>query len=337
MIEIDGGEGEGGGQVLRHALALSLVTGESFRIFNIRAKRQRPGLMRQHLTAVEAACLVGQASCDGAAVASQEIVFRPGSAKSGNYRFAIGTAGSTGLVLQTILWPLLFADSPSHIVLEGGTHNPSSPPFDFLARTFLPLINRMGPKVEIRLVRHGFYPVGGGRVEVDIQPASLMPLELVERGALRKVLATAVVAALSPDIAKRELAAAQAVLNWPDDVLELQVLDTQLGPGNVLLLEAVYNSVTEIMTGFGQRNVSAESLARNAAQRIAGYMKGSAFAGPYLADQLLLPMALAGRGRFTTVKPTEHARTAAHVIERFLGRVCRFEALPGGENEVTVQ
>ena len=337
MIEIDGGEGEGGGQVLRNALALSLVTGQPFRIFNIRAKRQRPGLMRQHLTAVEAACQIGQALCDGADVGSPEIAFRPGSIKCGNYHFAIGTAGSTGLVLQTILMPLVFADGPSHVVLEGGTHNPASPPFEFLAHAFLPLVNRIGPKVEIRLVRHGFYPVGGGRIEVDITPAPLAPVEFVERGTLRKASATAFVAALPYDIGQREIDTARKVLDWPEDAFAVDVLPQELGPGNILLVQAEYEHVTEVVSGFGKIGVSAESLGKTAAQRLLGYMGTSAFAGPYLADQLLLPMGLAGRGCFTTVKPSEHARTAAWVIEMFTGRKCRFSERPGGGHEVSVK
>jgi RNA 3'-terminal phosphate cyclase (ATP) len=336
MIEIDGGEGEGGGQVLRNALALSLVTGQPFRIFNIRAKRQRPGLMRQHLTAVEAACQIGQGSCDGAAVGSPEITFRPGNIKAGDYHFAIGTAGSTGLVLQTILMPLLFADGPSHVVLEGGTHNPASPPFEFLARTFLPLVNRMGPKIEIRLVRHGFYPVGGGCIEMDITPAPLKPVEFVERGALSKCSASAFVAALPYDIGKREIDVARKVLDWPEDAFSVEVLPQELGPGNILLAQAEYEHVTEVVSGFGKMGVSAESLGKTAAQRLSGYMGTEAFAGPYLADQLLLPMALAGRGRFTTVKPSEHTKTAARVIERLLQRRIVTEQLPHGPHEVRI-
>ena len=325
MIEIDGGEGEGGGQILRNALALSLITGQAFHIFNIRAKRQRPGLMRQHLTAVEAACQIGAASCDGAAVGSMEIVFRPGTVKAGSYHFAIGTAGSTGLVLQTILMPLIFAEAPSHIVLEGGTHNLACPPFEFLAKTFLPLVNRMGPKVDARLIRHGFYPSGGGRIEVAILPAPLQPQEFVERGALRQASGKAVVAALPFDIGKREAATACKILDWPEEALPVTMLPQQQGPGNILLLEAEYEHVTEVVSGFGKLGVSAEALAKKAGQRLAGYMESSAFAGPYLADQLLLPMALSGRGRFTTVKPSEHTRTAAWVIGRFLERRCRIE------------
>jgi RNA 3'-terminal phosphate cyclase (ATP) len=337
MIEINGAEGEGGGQVLRNALALSLVTGQPFRIFNIRAKRQRPGLMRQHLTAVEAACAIGSASCDGAAVGSMEIVFQPGAIKAGEYHFAIGTAGSTGLVLQTILMPLLFADGPSHVVLEGGTHNPAAPPFEFLARTFLPLVNRMGPEVEIRLVRHGFYPGGGGRIEMDVEPAPLKALDLVDRGALRKVSATAFVAALPNDIGQREIDSARKHLDWPEEAFTVCVLPPEVGPGNILLLAAEYEHVTEVVSGFGKLGTGAESLARTAAHRMAGYMETTAFAGPYLADQLMLPLALAGRGRFTTVKPSEHTRTTARVIELFTGRTCRFAERSGGGHEVVIK
>lgn len=323
MIVIDGSEGEGGGQVVRNALALSLVTGQSFRIANIRGGREKPGLMRQHLTAVEAACAIGGAECDGVAIGSSEIVFRPGAVRAGEYRFAVGTAGSTGLVLQTILMPLLTADAPSRLVLEGGTHNMMAPPFEFIERTFLPILNRMGPRVEARLVRHGFYPRGGGRIEVDIAPAPLARIECLERGARLDVSATAVVAGLPFDIAARELATARQFLTWPEKAFTVRQLPEELGPGNVLLLEALFEHVAEIVTGFGRLGLSAESLAKTAAQRMAGFIACPAFAGPYLADQLLLPFALAGGGAFTTVKPSRHARTAADIIARFTGT--RFE------------
>lgn len=193
----------------------------------------------------------------------------------------------------------------------------------------------MGPKIETRLIRHGFYPSGGGRIEVGIVPATLMPLDLTERGALRKVSGIAVVAALPADIGKREADTARAQLGWPQDAVSVRILPQETGPGNILLLEAEYDNVTEIVSGFGKLGVSAEALAKKAAQRLAGYMASSAFAGPYLADQLLLPMALAGHGHFTTVKPTEHARTAAWVIERFTARTCVFaERLSGGHDVV---
>ena len=151
MIIIDGLEGEGGGQVVRNACALSLVTGQPFRIANVRGKREKPGLMRQHVTAVEAACAIGGATCEGLSVGSSDLTFRPGNVTPGEYRFAVGTAGSTGLVLQTVLMPLILAGGPSRLVLEGGTHNMLAPPFDFIAKSFLPVINQMGPRVTLRI------------------------------------------------------------------------------------------------------------------------------------------------------------------------------------------
>ena len=188
MIVIDGSEGEGGGQVLRTAWSLALVTGRSVRIENIRANRSRPGVMRQHVTAVEAACAIGGTECEELQVGASELAFLPGKLKPGEHLFAVGTAGSTSLVLQTLLPPLMLADAPSRLVLEGGTHNIHAPPFDFIERVFLPLLNRMGPTVSARLVRHGFYPAGGGRIEVEIVPAQrLERLDLVDRGARLRV------------------------------------------------------------------------------------------------------------------------------------------------------
>jgi RNA 3'-terminal phosphate cyclase (ATP) len=326
MIIIDGSEGEGGGQVLRNACALSLVTGQPFRITHIRGGREKPGLMRQHLTAIEAACAIGGADCDGLALKSSEIDFRPGKVLPGEYRFAVGTAGSTGLVLQTVLMPLILADAPSRLVLEGGTHNMMAPPFDFLERCFLPVINRMGPRVEARLVRHGFYPRGGGRIEVDIVPAPLTPIDCVDRGALLSRSATAVFAGLPFDIADREIKTARRELpGWPEAAFAVRQLPEEQGPGNILLLEAAFEHATEIVSGFGQIGVPAERLAIRAAGRMKGFLESSAFAGPYLQDQLLLPFALAGGGRFTTVKPSQHALTAADIIERFTSQRWVFE------------
>lgn len=321
MIIIDGSEGEGGGQMVRNSCALSLVTGEPFRIANIRARRSKPGLMRQHVTAVEAACVISGAECVGLAVGSAELEFRPGKVVPGEYRFAVGTAGSTGLVLQTVLMPLVLADAPSRLVLEGGTHNMLAPPFDFIERVFLPVIERMGPKVEARLVRHGFYPRGGGRIEIDITPAPLRPIECVERGDLQAVSGQAVFAGLPFEIAGRLTARARKDLpDWPEDAFTVRELPADQGPGVILLLEARYGHVTEIVSGFGQLGVPAERLAKTSAARMAGYVEAEAFAGPYLADQLVLPFVLAGGGAFTTVKPSQHLLTAIDIAKRFTGR-----------------
>ncbi|MBY0520358.1 MAG: RNA 3'-terminal phosphate cyclase [Sphingomonas sp.] len=337
MIIIDGAEGEGGGQVVRNALALSLVTGQPFRITNVRGKREKPGLMRQHVTAIEAALAIGGAHAEGIAVGSSEITFTPGQVTPGDYHFAVGTAGSTGLVFQTVLMPLMLADAPSRLVLEGGTHNMLAPPFDFIARAFMPVVRRLGAKVEMRLIRHGFYPRGGGRIEVEIVPGALSPIDCIDRGALQSVSATALVAALSFDIADREIKTARKLLpDWPEDAFSVRQLPEEQGPGNALLLEATFEHATEIVTGFGKLGVSAESLAKTAAHRMAGFLATDAFAGPYLADQLLLPFALAGGGSFTTVKLSQHSLTAAAIIEQFTGRRFVFEMREGQSNRVTI-
>lgn len=336
MIVINGAEGEGGGQILRNAVALSLLTDQPFRIHNIRAGRERPGLMRQHITAIEAAMKIGNAECDGLAVGATEIVFRPGKITAGDYKFAVGTAGSTSLVLQTVLMPLALTDAPSRIRLEGGTHNMQAPPFDFLDRCFIPIVNRMGPKVEMTLHRHGFYPLGAGVAEVAITPSPLRPLECTERGALRKHSATALIAGIPGEIAKREIDVAKKALDWPEEYFAVLQLPDEQGPGNVLLLEAEYENVTEIVAGFGRVGVRAEHLAKTAAQRLLGYMASTAFAGPYLADQLILPFALVG-GTFTTVKPSNHTRTAAAMVERFVERRVTIAPLADGTHLVTVR
>src|SRR6266481_5961180 len=207
MITIDGSQGEGGGQILRTSLALSLVTGQPFRMERIRAKRQKPGLLKQHLTGVEAAKTVGCAEVNGASLGSQTVVFVPGQVTPGNYRFAVGTAGSATLVLQTILPALLTASGPSTLTLEGGTHNPLAPPFDFLGRCFMPLIRRMGPSVELELKRPGFFPAGGGRFHARIEPVKqLSRLVLLDRGAICGRRARVWLSKLSPEVAERELA-----------------------------------------------------------------------------------------------------------------------------------
>ncbi|MEP2989995.1 MAG: RNA 3'-terminal phosphate cyclase [Parasphingorhabdus sp.] len=337
MIKIDGSEGEGGGQVLRSSASLALVTGEPFQITKIRGKREKPGLMRQHLTSLEAACSVSASECDGLEIGASEIHFRPGAIKAGNYKFAVGTAGSTNLVLQTILPALIFADGPSHVVLEGGTHNLMAPPFDFIERAFLPLINRMGPQVSTKLVRHGFYPQGGGRIEIDIEPSPLQRIDCIDRGRLWSTKGTAFFAGLPFDIADREVNAAQKVLDWEEGAIGVRQLPEDQGPGNILILEAAFENVSEVVAGFGKFGLKAERLAKTAANRMKGYLASNAFAGPYLADQMMLPFALAGGGSFTTVKPSQHSRTNADVIEKFTGRKTTFDQQDSGEFLVTMK
>lgn len=340
MLVIDGSQGEGGGQILRTALALALVTGTPFRMERIRAGRPKPGLLRQHLTALKAAVAVGSADVEGAALGSEMIVFRPGLVKPGAYQFAVGTAGSTGLVLQTVLPPLLAADGPSTLTLEGGTHNPFAPPFEFLARAFLPLVARMGPKIEATLDRPGFYPAGGGQISVGISPVpKLDALVLLERGETTRRRARAVVANLSGRIAHRELRIVQEKLGWPADELEAVVLggaNGARGPGNAIMLEIESEHVTEVFTGFGQVGVRAEAVAEQAIRDARGYLAAHVPVGVYLADQLLIPLALAGGGVFRTVPLSGHSTTNADVIGRFIGITIKVSPEPSGA-AVTVE
>jgi RNA 3'-terminal phosphate cyclase (ATP) len=319
MLTIDGSAGEGGGQILRTALALSTVTGKPFRIEKIRAGRPKPGLLRQHLTAVKAAASISSATVDGAELGAGVVTFTPGSVTPGEFAYAVGTAGSATLVLQTVLPALLTAHSPSRLVLEGGTHNPMAPPFDFLVKAFLPLINRMGPTVTAELERPGFYPAGGGRFSVSITPSErLLPLEMLERGAIRIIKARAVVANLPRSIAEREVKLAGRLLSLPDDSLIVEEIRGALGPGNAVAVEIETEHHTEVFTGFGEVNVRAEGVATKVAQDARAYIASGVPIGRYLADQLLIPMALAGAGRFRTGPLSRHTTTNLEVIRQFL-------------------
>jgi len=318
MIVIDGSHGEGGGQILRTSLALSLVTGQPFRIENIRAGRRKPGLMRQHLTAVNAAAAVGGARVEGNAIGSKRFAFTPGAIRPGQYRFAVGTAGSCTLVFQTILPALLVAGGPSEVVLEGGTHNPFAPPFDFLDHAFLRAVNTMGPVVAATLQQPGFYPAGGGRFSASIQPAPLTPIDLLRRGPIVTKAARAVVANLPMTIARRELKTVSQKMGWTDACLQLVEEKRTNGPGNILILEIECEHVTEVFTGFGERGVSAETVAKRAAQQAQEYLSADVPVGRYLADQLLVVMALAGGGRYRTLLPSNHTQTNMDIIRKFL-------------------
>ena len=330
MIRIDGSFGEGGGQILRSSLSLSLITGQPFRIENIRANRKKPGLLRQHLTAVQAAAEVGGAEVDGAFLGSKALTFVPGKVRAGEFRFAIGTAGSGTLVLQTILPALITAIGPSRVEIDGGTHNPAAPPFDFLQRSFIPLIERMGPKVKVELQRYGFYPAGGGRFVIEITPTDeLKPIELEDRGEITTKRATALVANLPYHIAKRELDMVGKLLNWDAESLRCEDTKNSVSPGNLVMIEIASSAVTEIFTAFGKLGISAEDVAKDAAEQARAYIHSTAAVDEHLADQLLLPMALAGGGTFSAVSLNMHAKTNMEVIRQFL--TVRFDVADRGK------
>ncbi len=317
MVSIDGSRGEGGGQVLRTALGLSLVTGRAFSITNIRGKRKKPGLLRQHLTAVLAAAEIGNATVQGAEIKSGCLTFEPGTVTAGDYRFSIGTAGSCTLVLQAILPALLNAGRAWQITLEGGTHNPFAPSFDYLETTFFGILRSMGVHIDAELIRPGFFPAGGGKIRFRIEPPkTLKPIhfDYLTRTQCR---ATAVCAELPGHIGQRELKKIIKKLQLDNDQTQL-IQHHKYGPGNVVSIFVESDQLTETFVGFGQTKVRAERVAGRIIGQVKKYLQTGVAVGPYLADQLLVPLALSGKGRFLTSQPTNHTLTNIEVIRQFL-------------------
>ena len=326
MIELDGSAGEGGGQILRTALALAMITGQPFRITRIRANRPKPGLMRQHLAAVQAAARISGATVTQAELGSSELAFEPGQVMAGDYEFAIGSAGSCTLVLQTLVLALLNAEGPSTIRVTGGTHNDMAPPVQFLQRAYRPLLEAMGARVDFSLERYGFYPAGGGTVVARVEPcAGLNPITLLERGPRRAGYAEAFTAGIPPSVGQRELDCIGAKMGWDEDQLKPHVLPGEQGPGNAVLITLEHEHVTEVFAGFGAKMVRAEAVAGQAFKEAREYIASGAAVGEHLADQLMLPLALAGGGSFTASTVSRHALTNADVIACFLPVEIGFE------------
>ncbi len=330
MIEIDGSNGEGGGQVLRSALSLSAATGQAFSIRNIRAKRPRPGLMRQHLTCVKAVEEICNGTAEGAHVGSTELTFEPRDVRAGSYDFSVGTAGSSNLVFQCVLPALLIADGPSNLRLSGGTHNPASPSFEVIADSFLPALLTGNISVAAKLESYGFYPAGGGCWSAEVAPSDLSTeICLESRGALLSTRAGALISNIPYDVAKRELAALQKKLHLEDVDLDV-VQCSSPGPGNALVVRLTFEHCQEVFVAFGQRRVSAERVAGRLAQTVRRYLKSEAAVGHQLADQLLVPMALGAGGRFTTVRPSQHFVTNCETIQNFLDVEVRYAEKENG-------
>ena len=324
MIKIDGSRGEGGGQIVRSSLALSMATGQSFTIENIRAGRQKPGLMRQHLTSVLAAKQVCGARVEGAELGSRSITFHPGEIAGGDYHFAIGSAGGTGLVFQTVFPALLLAEETSTLKLEGGTHKGMSPPFEFLRDSFLGAMAGIGIEARLELDRAGFYPAGGGIVRGSVQPAALdRKLDLTQRGALKRVHGEARVANLSGRIAEREANTLREQLDLDETAVVIREANA-IGPGNVLLAWIEFEGLTEVYSGIGEHGVRAERVAERVAKSVRRHLRSKAAVGPYLADQLLLPMALGSGGKFTMMRPSQHFETNVETVHQFLDVPIRY-------------
>ncbi|TXD34396.1 RNA 3'-terminal phosphate cyclase [Lujinxingia vulgaris] len=346
-IMIDGSSGEGGGQVLRSALTMAMLTGRPFSMEKIRAGRRRSGLLRQHLTCVRAAAAICNAEVEGATLGSQSLRFTPGDLQGGDFRFEVGSAGSTMLVLQTVLLPLALCDQPATLSITGGTHNPAAPPFEFITRAYLQVLRRAGLTLEAELRRPGFMPAGGGEIFVDFSPADDRPtvvqsphktssidvspaLDLMTRGDLQKASIEALVAHLPTSIAEREIATflkrapglPDPTLDWHTEVLRH---DTSPGPGNALLATLSFEHVSEVFFVPGQKGISAEKVAERLADELRVYLSHDAPVGEHLTDQLLVVLAALGRGRFRCGPISSHARTQLELLPRFTGR--RFEVI----------
>lgn len=318
MIVIDGSQGEGGGQIFRTSLTLAMCLGKTVRFENIRAGRGKPGLLRQHLTCLRAAQAICKADIAGDELGSMEVTFKPGMVAAGKYRFAVGSAGSTSLVLQTVLLPLLFANAASEVYLEGGTHNGYAPSYDFIEACFLPVIARMGYRVETELDRYGFYPAGGGAWRVLIYPMeAATKFDLTARGEVLSQLAVATSSHIPEHITERELAQVQKKCLWSGDQLQQRIVDSA-GPGNMVSLRVKSEHVTEVVEVVGEKQLSAERVAGRAIKAMKTYLDAGVPVGEYLADQLLLPMVLAKGGQFKTLSLSQHFLTNIEVIKQLM-------------------
>ena len=325
VIIIDGSEGEGGGQVLRTSLSLSAITGTPVRFENVRGRRKKPGLLRQHLTAFRAAAEICEARMEGAELGSSEIAFHPGKIKGGDYEFSIGSAGATNLVAQTLLPILAHADSPSNVKITGGTHNQWAPTFDFLDQAFLPQFRKMGGRASAELDAYGFYPAGGGAIRLAVKPmVETQSLFLEDRGARLGERVVVVIANLNQGIANRELKTLLKAFNLGPEQGEIIHAEGP-GPGNVLTLFLEHENVTEVFIGLGEHGLRAESVAKKVVAQAQKYIPAKdglgtvqTAVGEHLADQLLLPMALMGGGSFTATDITQHTRTNIDIIKMFL-------------------
>ncbi|MEN8682040.1 MAG: RNA 3'-terminal phosphate cyclase [Akkermansiaceae bacterium] len=328
----------GGGQILRSSLTLSMITGQPFRLTKIRGGRSKPGLARQHLTCVKAAAEISNGSVDGAELGSTEIIFNPGKVTGGNYHFAIGTAGSTTLLAQTVLPALWEAGNASSLTLEGGTHNTMAPPLDFITRTFFPVLEKMGVQIETELRRYGFVPAGGGEVFFRLFGGqTLQPIELLERGELLEQRIHCICAHLQGPVAGKETSALLRELDWPENTVFIDHTTDADCQGNTLSAELVFEHISERVTSFGERGKTSQRVAQETAKMMQNYLGSEAVVGRHLSDQLLLPMALAGGGKMLTSAPSNHVKTNTEVIEKFLPVKFEIEAQQRGCHFISVK
>jgi len=319
-IFVDGSTGEGGGQILRTSLTLSCITGKGLHIENIRAARRNPGLAKQHLSCIQAACQICNGQADGATKGSQVLDFIPGPVQSGDFHFDIGSAGSASLVIQTILPALFLADKPSTVTVKGGTHNPMAPPFDFLDETFLPAISTAGFDGICTLIRHGFFPAGGGKISFNIQPWQKnagRTIDLYRQSKKPQIQARIYTAKLLEHVAQRQRKLLIQSGLGIHNVEHIDVKESD-GPGNCAMIRLCSSKRTTVFTAFGQRGKPSEQVISEVVGLAKDFLAGEAAVDRFLADQLLIYMALAKAGFFTTNELSSHLKTNMEVIKKFL-------------------
>ncbi len=318
MITIDGSFGEGGGQILRTSLSLAALTGQKVRFINVRAKRKKPGLMRQHLACAKAVAEITGGTLDGAKLNALEFTFTPGTVRAGDYRFIIGSAGSAILLAQTVLPCLLCTDGVSHVTIEGGTHAANAPVFEYFDRVFLPCLHRMGADITAELKAIGFYPAGGGKIQLTIHPVKEWKIfELLEAGTRKKASLTAVSSGIPEKIGQDELHYCTDRLQndgWRQDARMVK----SIGPGNVLFATLEFEHITELFSVCGEYNIPRRDVGERVALMVKKYLRVQVPVGRFLADQLLLPMAIGAGGTFLTQAPSKHTETNIAVIRTFL-------------------
>lgn len=324
-VELDGSHGEGGGQILRSALALSMITGRPLTLKNIRARRSQPGLRPQHLMCVHASRTISNAAVTGAAVGSRELDFVPGAVTAGDYVFDIPTAGCTALVLHTIYLPLMRLDASSTLSLGGGTHVKMAPCFEYLTNAWAPQLRASGAALTVELDRHGFYPRGGGRIRAALNPwPDVRPQKLLERGSVKGITPISLAMGLPAHVATRQAERADHQLRKQGfrKILKRPTLQCQSpgGPGSMLGLHLRAEGIETFFFALGERGKTAERVAEEAVGELADYVKAGDFpVDPHAADQLLLPLVFAsGPSEFRTSRVTQHLLTNADVVIRFV-------------------
>jgi RNA 3'-terminal phosphate cyclase (ATP) len=323
FIEIDGSHGEGGGQLVRTAVAMAAITGTRVRIANIRANRDKPGLAAQHVAAIHAVAGLCAAEVDGVAVGAQSIGFAPHGLVGGEFRFDVGTAGSVSLVAQAILPVMVAAGVPSKVRITGGTDVRQAPPVDYLRYVLFPLLEHLGVKARLDVVRRGYYPRGGGVVDLVVEPAALRPAIFGVPGAERSVRGVAHVANLVGKIAARMRKSALerlALGGLRDATIEAIVVGPieAKGQGGAIVVWARSDATVLGAARVAERGVRAEELGEAVATELAADLLNGAALDVHAADQILPFLALAGGGGFTTRTFSSHAETASWLIERFM-------------------